>query len=587
MARRMKAGMSKYAATVVGSRGAVAAARLFGVSMVAWWGLLPSAMAQETPHNAAASIANERQFTIRTESNLVLVRVVVRDGQGKSVKGLKKSDFQVQDNNEPQLISYFSVEDPASGKTDAQSEREGVAVARDETAMPQRFTAVFFDDYHLEFGDLVQIREAARRYLAENLDRGARVAVFSASGNVHADFTSDREKLDQALSQLRLEPRFRQLHECPNLTGFEAQLIDDGLDRDALAIGIAITVACLCANGPSCPDAESYTKRRATEIVTFNDVGAENTLAALQNLVGRMAKTPGDRTIAMISDGFLNRNRQYLMDALIDRALRANVIINAMDARGLYTTNSISGKPILVPDNLQTELSTLRVTGMGMDSDVMSYVAQGTGGTFVQNSNDFEGAFGKISSLREISYVLGFAPEDLKLDGAFHHLKVKLVSAPHLSVQARRGYWARKQAEDAAIAENEQLQKAIFSQQDMNGLPLHFRTEFVKVGKLITQFSVIVDIDLHSVRFRKEDGRNLDNLTFMLALFDRDGNYVTGQEKILKLHLSDATLRRLEGTGASMTAALDVKPGSYFVRAVVLDDNSQELGTGSETVEIP
>jgi hypothetical protein len=73
----------------------------------------------------------------------------------------------------------------------------------------------------------------------------------------------------------------------------------------------------------------------------------------------------------------------------------------------------------------------------------------------------------------------------------------------------------------------------------------------------------------------------------MVALFDADGNYVTGQKKTLKMHLSDATLRKLEGSGATMTAELSVKPGSYLVRAVVLESESQQVASGSQTVAIP
>jgi hypothetical protein len=46
-------------------------------------------------------------------------------------------------------------------------------------------------------------------------------------------------------------------------------------------------------------------------------------------------------------------------------------------------------------------------------------------------------------------------------------------------------------------------------------------------------------------------------------------NCATEQKRTLKMHVSRATLRRLEGTGATVTTGLDVKPGSHLVRAVV------------------
>jgi VWFA-related protein len=191
-----------------------ACARAAAVALVTLSGMLFTTTAQETPRSAAPAEAVQPQITIRSQSNLVLVRVVVRDAQGEPVKNLKLGDFQVLDDKKPQRISYFSFEDASANAVDPKTERgeNGAARAQDETVMPQRFAALFFDDFHLEFADLAQIREAAKRYLAKNLDAGARVAVFSASGNVHTDFTSDRTKLDQALSQLRVEPRFQELH---------------------------------------------------------------------------------------------------------------------------------------------------------------------------------------------------------------------------------------------------------------------------------------------------------------------------------------------------------------------------------------
>jgi hypothetical protein len=79
----------------------------------------------------------------------------------------------------------------------------------------------------------------------------------------------------------------------------------------------------------------------------------------------------------------------------------------------------------------------------------------------------------------------------------------------------------------------------------------------------------------------------LDDVTLMVALFDADGNYITGQKKTLKMHLSEATLRRLEQSGATMTEELNVKPGAYMVRAVLGESQSQQMGAASETVQIP
>jgi len=45
---------------------------------------------------------------------------------------------------------------------------------------------------------------------------------------------------------------------------------------------------------------------------------------------------------------------------------------------------------------------------------------------------------------------LGFSPQNLKLDGSFHHLKISLKDPAKLTLQARRGYYAPKHVADPA-----------------------------------------------------------------------------------------------------------------------------------------
>lgn len=98
--------------------------------------------------------------------NLVLVRVVVRDSNGKVITDLKKEDFQLADERKPQIISSFSMETPVSHvpavKMDsAVATSEGTPVKAPE--LPQRFVTLFFDDLHLSIQDARQSKQAGRR----------------------------------------------------------------------------------------------------------------------------------------------------------------------------------------------------------------------------------------------------------------------------------------------------------------------------------------------------------------------------------------------------------------------------------------
>jgi VWFA-related protein len=73
----------------------------------------------------------------------------------------------------------------------------------------------------------------------------------------------------------------------------------------------------------------------------------------------------------------------------------------------------------------------------------MADIADATGGTFVHNSNDLEGGLERLAAAPEYVYLLEFSLNNVKPDGAYHHLKVK-VDRDDLKLQARRGYFAPK-----------------------------------------------------------------------------------------------------------------------------------------------
>ena len=528
------------------------------------------AVVGQEPSDSTAK-QEQKSPSIRSQTNLIVVRVVVRDAKGNSVSGLTQSDFQLFDNKKPQVISSFSSEMPEAMSA-AEVSTGGAKRPGPATAGPQKFTALFFDDYHLGIADLIPVREAVKRYLAKRLDAGERVAMFSSSGHVQVEFTTDRGKLEEALSHLVLAPRFEPTSSCAKLPIYLAKRVED-LDPDALTAAEDLVRPCVCKIEP-CPVLAEATRDESRKVLVYSDQGAAATIAALEQAVRRMAETPGgERTIALVSDGFLNDEYRYQLDTLINRALVAKVVINALDAKGLYV-------------ELPGESEYVR-QGRQRTGDVLLEAAEGTGGILVQNSNDMESGLSRIGTLRSASYLLGFAPTDLKFDGQFHTVTVKLVKKESLTVQTRRGYFAPKQAENAEAAENDKLEQAMFSQQDTNELPVQLSTKFEKVDAQTTKFSVIAEVDLRSMRFRKAGGNNLDDVTMMVGIFDGDGNYVTGQKKTLKMHLSDTTLRKLESSGATMTTEVNVKPGNYVVRAVVLESESQQTSAGSQSVAIP
>jgi VWFA-related protein len=173
--------------------------------------------------------------TFKLRVNLVQVHVIVRDAAGKPVENLRKEDFQLYDSGKLQAITTFGVETAKSRKERSEAAAktqtaEGETVAGGSVSLPERFVAMTFDDIHLAMNDAVIVRVAAGRFV-DAMSPGDRVGIFSTSGQLAHDFTSDKEALKQKL--LGLMPRGQinsSTTECPSLSYYLA----DKLEKEGL-----------------------------------------------------------------------------------------------------------------------------------------------------------------------------------------------------------------------------------------------------------------------------------------------------------------------------------------------------------------
>ncbi len=213
-------------------------------------------------------------------------------------------------------------------------------------------------------------------------------------------------------------------------------------------------------------------------------------------------------------------------------------------------------------------------------------MADSTGGVFFHNSNDLDEGFRRVAETPEYSYVLAFVPQNLKLDGSFHSLKVTLKSPQKRTLQARRGYYAPKTFTDLAEQAKQEIEDAMFSQEEMHNLPVKLHTQYFKASEDDAKLIVLAHVDVRLLHFRKTEGRNDDVLTCVSALFNRNGNFIQGMQKTVTMHLKDETLARNMGSGITLKTSFDVKPGSYLVRLVVRDKENQLMSAENGTVEI-
>jgi VWFA-related protein len=559
-----------------------------------------AAQPSQTPSSGdtAEVSSHDGPATFKVRVNLVLVRVVVRDAQGKVVPNLKKENFQLSDNRKPQTISSFSVETPEAHTASAVASpgtSEGYSSSTDviagkATVLPQRFVSMVFDDIHLSMEDTTFLRDSATRFFAA-LAPSDRVAFYTTSGQFKQEFTNDRDAMKKAL--FGIIPRHmsdENFHDCPDVSYYQADLIENRRDTQSLAVAAEEAVQC-AFNGDETKIAQAQilADTAAQRALVKGDSDTDYAYRHLEDIVRRLSSMPGQRVLVFVSPGFIMSSLQFEASDLVDRATRANIVINTIDARGLYAPDVLGDIASPPRDTIRTAgfKTTYRVAAQTAQEDVLAQFADGTGGRFFHNRNDVDEAMREAAAAPASSYLLGFSPQNLKIDGRYHTLKVTLTNKEKFNVQARRGYYAPKSAEDPTEAAKQEMQEALFSQEEIRDLPVDLQTQYFKKDELGARLAVLSRFDLKGIHFRKAEGRNKDQLTIVTGIFDENGNFVTGGEKIVDMKLLDTTYDRLSRSGFTVKSSFDVKPGTYLVRLVVRDAEGAQMAARNGAVVIP
>jgi VWFA-related protein len=540
-------------------------------------------------------------FTLQSERNMVLVRVVVRNGKGKAVDNLRQEDFQVFDNGKKQAILQFSVEKTAASVAEKSGPKPGVNSTEKSAEQsippatgaasgpppafiaPRRFVALYFDDVNTGGGPWARTLDAADRFLQAPFPPGDWVGVFTASRQKPLDFTQDAALVRQTVAGLQPHPLLMFDVEC-DVYPYQGYAIIEHNDPNAIAAVKGTIATCTGRDGKmgtvaSAPPAAI--QRDAARALSNAETKSQMALNGLDSLERLMSTLPGQRSIVLVSGGFLTVTKQAALSHIADRAMRANITISSMGVGGLLLgCVDCPRNPLVDPTFWERENEAWVLKGMRT-------LAQDTGGTYTGGNNDLEAEFRQVTAVPDTAYTLAFSPEELKHNGAFHTIKVTVVPARGFTLQTRKGYFAPEKAQDLAVQEKEDIQDATFSTNEMKGLPVQVNTRFFMLNKTDAEIYVVMHIDLQQVHFRKDGDRNLDNLTLATAVFDRDGHYVTGQQKVLELRLRDQSVEKVLQTGVKIETELNTKAGTYLVRTVVRDSESGQISAVNSTVEIP
>jgi len=405
--------------------------------------------------------------TIRVNTRLVLVDVVVTDKQGHPINGLKAENFTVQEKGKTQKIAFLTTPQQAQPAQPPQL-GPGIYSNKPEFRSPGGpITAILLDGANTPFKDQAYARSQMLKYVRDELKPGQRVGVFTLTNSlgVLQDFTSDPQILLAALQ--KFQPQEQRLQNATPLTSGVTSA-DGGLHGGgALEVGIAQAVAAaqnfenlqvayqlerrvevtlqamrslarILGGMPGRKEIIWLTAAFPFELIPQNrDVSEAELLADLPNV-----KQKGVDTLAAgsMAENSRESHVQEIRDVASQMA-NAQIAIYPVDVRGLASGMEFEKEDASSQMGAtMASRAVVRMDDMTASQETMREMATETGGKAYVNQNEIKEGVALALADNAAAYTIGYYPEDKKWDGNYRAIKVKVDR--DAEVRSRRGYFA-------------------------------------------------------------------------------------------------------------------------------------------------
>jgi VWFA-related protein len=587
----------------------------------------------------------DQEFQVKTE--LMEVRTVVTDRDGRIIENLEKDDFELLENDQPQEISFFSVSQVESQRSrpvavDAAEQDRAAEVKRVQERLrepPVRTTLLYVDNLHISFSSLNRVKEAIRRFIKERLTDQDMVALATSGQTlgISQQFTRDRQILNYAIEQIRLGPLSQEGLFTPDLA---VAVLADRED----ALRVATSIESRETSSDCCDMLLSLAHNHAQRILTEASYSRTATLMTLKSFAEQMIGLPGKRMIVVFSDGFTLHSNSGGIDnsevqRVIDRAVRSGVVIYSIDAKGLQAPPTIDASLRMpsypsgsLPD-FETAMTLCRQAeeeaarnpsfhvppectrcGRRLDRrchwapesglwssflnsserEVMNglhSLAEETGGKMYNDTNDLGAALGRAFDANRFYYVLSYHLPARSANLAFRKIKVRVRTHPEYSVRTARGFalsdlTAEAEA-DSVKTPQQRLLQAMKAPLPVTDLGVSARADFLETETDAQKVSLTVYFDGDRFQYREQDQRNVFELEILSVIYDSLGKQVEGISAQVQGNLSRDRLTQAKTKGYRFYRRLTLKPGVYQVRIGVREEGTNRMGTATAWVDIP
>ncbi|HEV3202116.1 MAG TPA: VWA domain-containing protein [Bryobacteraceae bacterium] len=546
----------------------------FPALLVAWATAFgPASFSQNQP---APPESTAGENVIHVNVNLVQMDAVVADSKGNPVENLKAGDFEILQDGKSQKITNFSfistrpAAAPANqSRTAAQSKIKPVPPP---PFMPKpsdihRTIALVVDDLGLSFESIARVRSSLKKFVDTQVQPGDLVAVVRTGAGMGSlqQFSTDKRLLNAAIDRIKYNPLMSRV----GVSSFEP--LGSGGDGRAIA-------------------------------ELRSSVFSVGTLGAIRYVVDGLRELPGRKTVVLFSENLqlFHRNDPdpRVMDGvrnLIDAANRASVVIDSIDTRGLeYYGLTAADNTAGMTARQISRVPMQRSAQVFRSQDGLVMLAHDTGGLFYQNSNDILGEVQKAVRDSDGYYLIAYHPPADTFDAQtgrpkFHSVKVR-VKVAGLTVRSRTGFLNHSDAleQPAPRTSGEQIRRALYS--PFNSGKVHLRltalfTNSATQGSFITGLLHIAAKDLSFTD--QPDGWHKGVIDVVAITFGDQGQTVDSTSRTFTVTLKGETYQHAVDDGLFFQFRHPVKPGYYQLRVALRDEESQQVGSANQFIEVP
>ncbi|MFZ0821599.1 MAG: VWA domain-containing protein [Candidatus Acidiferrales bacterium] len=530
-----------------------------GLLLISGFPQAPPAQSSGTLSQGAPAPAAQAPPAVRVTTRMVQVNVIVHDRDGKPIAGLRKSDFHLFDQGQPQTISYFSEQSSHLTSTPAPTPAPNLFSnrAEEQTGVPTSVTVILLDWLNTGLLTMAYARPQVIKFLRTQIQPQDRVAIYGLSYKtlfILHDFTNDSAALLSALDRATKK-------KAGSLQGKGAAAPDsDDARLDAFLA-----------------EAESHPHN-----LIVDQVGT--TSNALKVIAGRLANIPGRKNLVWVSSAFpssigysyrmslgtrsqgrfpASRFNQQTTDAA--RALsNANVAIYPVDARGL------------IPNQMQ-DISHNSMGPAPEQFDTMVALARATGGQAFYNNNDIRGAIRRAIDDSRVTYVLGYYPTHNEWNGEFRGISVK-TDRKALDLRYRNGYFASPAGDVDPNRRQQLLSDAATSPLESTAIGVDVQAEAVDLPGA-RQIKAQVHVDPGGLVFEEKDGNWKDDVEVIWVELNKEGREIGTHSQMFNLHPERERYEFVLKNGLNFFETLTLTPEVAEVRLIISESGAGAIGS--------